>query len=220
MLANKAVTAVRQRVTRDLLGRRGREADPAGPTGGCCCAGVSGSPRRRWRGCGTAAPTTIRRGQILAAWIAKEELRALCATAARGGNREDIHRRLWAFYRWYADADIPELTTLAETIETWWPAVEVFSHDRAHERPDQGHQQVDQAGETRRLWVRNRENYRRRARLHSTRHTRRLSARKPTVPFKIEEPHNDRADRDCTVHQRPIVRPREVALPFGFGISP
>ena len=58
--------------------------------------------------------------------IAKEELRALCATAARGGHRSEIHQRLWAFYRWCADADIPELTTLAETIETWWPAIEVF----------------------------------------------------------------------------------------------
>ena len=28
MLANKAVTAVRQRVTRDLLERRGRKTDP------------------------------------------------------------------------------------------------------------------------------------------------------------------------------------------------
>jgi transposase len=33
---------------------------------------------------------------------------------------------LWPFYRWRADADIPELTTLAEAIETWWPAIEVF----------------------------------------------------------------------------------------------
>ncbi len=31
-----------------------------------------------------------------------------------------------AFYRMCADAAIPELTTLAETIETWWPALEVF----------------------------------------------------------------------------------------------
>jgi hypothetical protein len=29
MLGNKAVTAVRQRVTRDLLGRRGRKIDSA-----------------------------------------------------------------------------------------------------------------------------------------------------------------------------------------------
>jgi len=45
----------------------------------------------------------------------------LCATATRAGHREDITRRLWAFYRWCADANIPELTTLAATIETWCP---------------------------------------------------------------------------------------------------
>ncbi len=65
-------------------------------------------------------------GQLLSAWIAKEELRALSAIAARGGDRGEIRVRLWAFYRWCADAQIPELTTLAETIETWWPAIEVF----------------------------------------------------------------------------------------------
>jgi hypothetical protein len=31
-----------------------------------------------------------------------------------------------AVYRWRADADIPELTTLTEAIETSWPAIEVF----------------------------------------------------------------------------------------------
>jgi transposase len=29
-------------------------------------------------------------------------------------------------YSWCADTDIPELTILADTIETWWPAIEVF----------------------------------------------------------------------------------------------
>jgi hypothetical protein len=41
----------------------------------------------------------------------------------RPGPPDDIRRRLWAFYSWCADTSIPELTTLAETIETWWPAV-------------------------------------------------------------------------------------------------
>jgi hypothetical protein len=77
---------------------------------------------RMCNGCVDHDPT----GQILSAGIAKEELRALCTTAATGGHREDIARRLWAFYRWCAEAHIPELTTLAETIETWWPAIEVF----------------------------------------------------------------------------------------------
>jgi hypothetical protein len=34
----------------------------------------------------------------------------------------EIHTRLWAFYDWCAAADIPELTTRAEIIETEWPA--------------------------------------------------------------------------------------------------
>jgi transposase len=38
MLANKAVTAVRQRVTRDLLDAAAARPTPRGPTGGCCCA--------------------------------------------------------------------------------------------------------------------------------------------------------------------------------------
>jgi hypothetical protein len=57
---------------------------------------------------------------------AKEELRALCATAAAGGHPGEIRDRLYAFYRWCADAGISEVTTLAQTLETWWPAIEVF----------------------------------------------------------------------------------------------
>ena len=73
-----------------------------------------------WNGYVDHDPT----GQILSSWIAKEELRVLCATAACGGHPGEIRDRLWVFYQWCADARIPELTTLAETIE--WPAIEVF----------------------------------------------------------------------------------------------
>jgi transposase len=127
MLANKAVTTVRQRVTREALGRRGGKLDPAWANRRLLLRGRERLSQqalaRMWNGCVDHDSS----GQILSAWIAKEELRALCATAAAGGHRQDIARRLWAFYRWCADADIPELTTLAETIETWWPAIEVFS---------------------------------------------------------------------------------------------
>jgi transposase len=149
MLANKQVTAVRQRVTRDLLGRRGRKVDPAWANRRLLLRGPERlSPpalTRMWNGCVDNDPT----GQILSAWIAKEELRALCATAARGGHPGEIRTRLWDFYRWCADADIPELITLAETIETWWPAIEVFlttglTNARTEDQP------VDQAGQTRR----------------------------------------------------------------------
>ena len=108
--------------------------------------------------------------------------RALCATAARGGHREDITRRLWAFYRWCADANIPELTTLAETIETWWPAIEVFLTTGLTNARTEGTNRLIKQVKRADTGFRNRENYRRRVRLHCTRHTRRLSARQPTVP--------------------------------------
>jgi transposase len=64
--------------------------------------------------------------QILAAWIAKEELRTLLALARTGASRHRISQRLWVFYRWCADTDISELHRLAGTIERWWPQIEAF----------------------------------------------------------------------------------------------
>jgi transposase len=114
LLANKAVTSVRQRVTRDLLDRRGRKTDPTWANRRLLLRGrerlSERALARMWNGCVEHDPT----GQILTAWIAKKELRALCASAARGGHRHEIHQRLWAFYRWCAETDIPELTTLAD----------------------------------------------------------------------------------------------------------
>jgi transposase len=182
LLANKAVTVVRQRVTRDLLGRRGRTSDPTWANRRLLLRGrerlSQAGLARMWNGCVDHDPT----GQILSAWIAKEELRALCATAARGGHRDEIHRRLWMFYRWCADAGIPELTTLAETIETWWPAIEVFLRTGLTNARTEGTNRLIKQVKRAACGFRNRDNYRRRVRLHCTRQTRRLSARNPTMP--------------------------------------
>jgi transposase len=182
MLANKAVTAVRQRVTRDLLERRGRKTDPTWANRRLLLRGrerlSQAALARMWNGCVDNDPT----GQILSAWIAKEELRALCASAARGGHRHEIRQRLWTFYRWCADADVPELTTLAETIETWWPAIEVFLLTGLTNARTEGTNRLIKQVKRAACGFRNRDNYRRRVRLHCTRQTRRLSARNPTVP--------------------------------------
>jgi hypothetical protein len=187
MLANKAVTAVRQRVIRDLLGRRGRTPDPAWANRRLLLHGreplSEAALARMWNGCDVdGCVDHDPSGQILSAWIAKEELRALCATAARGGHRHEIRDRLWAFYSWCADAQIPELTTLAETIQTWWPAVEVFLSTGLTNARTEGTNRLIKQVKRAACGFRNRENYRRRVRLHCTRRTRRLSARKPTVP--------------------------------------
>ena len=182
MLANKAVTAVRQRVTRELFDRRGRKTDPTWANRRLLLRGrerlSQAGLARMWNGCVDHDPT----GQILTAWIAKEELRALCSTAARGGHHHEIRQRLWAFYRWCADAQIPELTTLAETIETWWPAIEAFLTTGLTNGRTEGTNRLIKQVKRAACGFRNRDNYRRRVRLHCTRQTRRLSARKPRVP--------------------------------------
>ena len=111
-----------------------------------------------------------------------QELRALCATAARGGHPGEIRTRLHAFYQWCADAQIPELATLAETIETWWPAIEVFLATGLTNARTEGTNRLIKQVKRAACGFRNRDNYRRRVRLHCTRRTRRLSARNPTVP--------------------------------------
>jgi transposase len=182
MLANKAVTAVRQRVTRDLFDRRGRKTDPTWANRRLLLRArehlSARALARMWNGCIDHDPT----GQILSAWIAKEELRALCATAARGGHPGEIRDQLHVFYLWCADAQIPELTTLAETIETWWPAIEVFLTTGLTNARTEGTNRLIKQVKRAACGFRNRENYRRRVRLHCTRRTRRLSARNSTVP--------------------------------------
>src|SRR4029079_19546563 len=83
-----------QRVTRDLLDRRGRKTDPTWANRrGLLRGRERPSPvalARMWNGCVDHDPT----GQILTAWIAKEELRALCATAAAGGHPGQIRDRV------------------------------------------------------------------------------------------------------------------------------
>ena len=60
--------------------------------------------------------------------IAKEELRQRLAAARDRADDAEIRTRLYRFYSWCADTKIPELTRLATTIETWWPAILAFLH--------------------------------------------------------------------------------------------
>ena len=175
-LANAAVTAVRQRVTREQLGRRGRRRDPVWAHRRLLLRGrerlSSRAMARMWNGAIDHEPT----GQLLAAWIAKEELRALLGLAARGGHRDAIGRRLWAFYTWCADTDVPELHTLAQTIQAWWPAVEVFLTTGITNARTEGTNRLVKQVKRAACGFRNRRNYRTRVRLLCTRSTRRITA--------------------------------------------
>ena len=122
-LANDMVTTVRRRVTFDTHGRRGRKQDSEWANRRRLLSArerlSDRSFAKRWNALVDHDPSA----QILTAYIAKEELRKLLSAAHESVDSSEIRRRLYRFYMWCAQADIPELTRLANTIEAWWPAV-------------------------------------------------------------------------------------------------
>jgi transposase len=181
-LANQAVTRVRQRVTREHLHRRGRATDPVWANRRLLLRGrerlSDKAFTRMWNGALDHDPT----GDLLAAWIAKEELRALLATARRGGQRHDIAHRLHDFYHWCATVDVPEVTTLAETIQHWWPEILVFLQTRITNATTEATNRLVRQVKSRACGFRNKTHYRHRVRLHCTRPDRRVPARTRPLP--------------------------------------
>ena len=124
-LGNQLVTDVRQRVTRDLYGRRGLASDRVWAhrqmllTAGERLS--AGQLTRLDEVLDREDPTN----EIGAAWAVKERLRMLLAER----NPTQIQARLDRFFQDCADAQLPEATRLARTIRTWWPHIRVFLED-------------------------------------------------------------------------------------------
>jgi transposase len=168
-LANDAVTKVRRRVIWEQHGRRGRKIDPAWAN------------RRRLltakERLSTTAFTTMwnslidsdESNQVLTAWIAKEELRSLLALARTGAQPNQIRQRLYAFYHWCATANIDELSTLAGTVETWWPAIEAFLDSGVTNARTEGINRLVKQVKRSACGFRNPTNGHRRIRFHCTR---------------------------------------------------
>jgi transposase len=125
-----------------------------------------------WRDLQRHDPT----GQILAAWIAKEELRTLLASAAQHAAPHVIRRRLHDFYTWCANTNIPEVHRLATTIETWWPPTLLFLQTRLTNARTEGINRIVKDVGRRACGFRNPVNHRRRVRLVCTRRQRRAPA--------------------------------------------
>jgi transposase len=126
-LANDALTKVRRRVTWDLRDRRGRRIDPqwANRARRLLRARERLSPNafvKMWNRIQDEDPSA----QILSAWIAKEELRTLLSTVRVGGDAHLARHRLRQFLTWCIDSQIPELLTLAATVDHWWPEINAF----------------------------------------------------------------------------------------------
>ncbi|MGH9896528.1 MAG: ISL3 family transposase, partial [bacterium] len=118
-LGNRAIDQVRRRVQNQTLGHRGRKADPLYRIRRLL---LTGAERLTERGserllAGLAAGHPD--GEVGAAYLAKELLRAVYS--AQG--IEEARERLGEFSAWCREADVPELATLVGTIRRWEPQV-------------------------------------------------------------------------------------------------
>lgn len=173
-LANDTLAEVRRRVATTLRGRRGRRNDPEYAIRNLLRRNREDlSPRafaKLWN-------TLINLGEpgvtILKTWIAKEELRRLLALAGTHPDRSVISQRLYRFYTWCADADIPDLARLAATIETWWPCIEAFLHTKITNAKSEGYNRVVKLDARNAFGYRNPANQRLRTRCATTRRARR-----------------------------------------------
>ena len=143
LLANQVVTEVRQRAARDLRGHRGRATDPAWA-----------HRRLLLRAGDQLDPNALARlkkvlrdddptNEIGAAWAIKELLPHLLAAhgPTRYSRSGTAHLRT-RFLTACVDADMPETTRLAGTIEKWWPEIEAFLRLGVTNARTEGHNRV------------------------------------------------------------------------------
>jgi len=161
-LANTMLTEVRQRVTRTLLGRRGTTADPIWLNRQMLLTGAEHLSAKQWRRLWRTFDDCDPTKEVQAAWAVKERLRLLLAES----EPSKIRWRLADFYEAAIDAQLPETTRLANTIQTWFPAILVALREDVNNARTEGFnriiKQVKRAG----CGYRNMINYQRRILTH------------------------------------------------------
>ena len=161
-LANKMVTQVRQRVTRQLLDRRGTAADPVWVNRRLLLTGAEHLSAKQWRRLNQMFDTSDPTKEISAAWAIKERLRMLLAEH----EPSKIRWRLADFYEAAIDAQLPDATRLAETIQTWRPAILVALTENVSNARTEGFNRVIKQTKRVGCGYRNMINYQRRILTH------------------------------------------------------
>ncbi len=124
-LGNQMVTDVRQRVTREIHGRRGVATDRVWAHRQMLLTAGERLSAKQLTRLGKVLDREDPTNEIGAAWGVKERLRMLLAER----NPHQFQARLDRFYHDCDDAHLPEATRLAATIRTWWPHIKVFLED-------------------------------------------------------------------------------------------
>ena len=161
-LANLMVTQVRQRITRQLHGRRGTATDKVWASRQLLLTGYGHLTVKQKARFNAALAAEDPTNEIAAAHAVKERLRLLLAEH----QPHQIRRRLYDFYDAAARADMEETSRLATTIDTWRPAVLVaLTEDVTNARTEGFNRIIKQ---TKRVGggFTNMDNYRRRIMVH------------------------------------------------------
>jgi transposase len=161
-LANQMVTEVRQRVTRDLLGRRGTVADPVWVNRRLLLTAAEHLSTKQWARLTRMLDDHDPTNEIGAAWGVKERLRMLLAES----EPSKIRWRLADFYDAAIHAQLPEATRLADTIQTWWPAILVALTEDASNARTEGFNRIIKQTKRVGCGYRNMINYQRRILSH------------------------------------------------------
>ena len=167
-LANDAVTKVRRRITWDLRDRRGRKIDPEWANRRRLLRARERLSDKAFAKMWNAIIDEDSTGQILSAWIAKEELRTLLSTV-RTGDAHLTRHRLHRFLTWCIDSQIPELLALAGTVDTWWPQINAFILTGITNARTEGYNRLVKQVKRSACGFRNPTNSARRIRFHCTR---------------------------------------------------
>jgi transposase len=161
-LANQMVTEVRQRVTRDQYGRRGTTADPVWLDRRLLLTGAEHLSAKQWRRLTATLDRYDPTNEIGAAWGVKERLRLLLAES----EPSRIRGRLADFHDAALDAAMPETTRLANTIQTWWPAILVALTEQVTNARTEGFNRIIKQTKRVGCGYRNLDNYQRRILSH------------------------------------------------------
>jgi transposase len=176
-LANQMIDDVRRRTTQALRGRRGRSCDPEWTSRRRLLRGVERLTLEQRIKMFAKLESFDPDGDLVAAWITKELLRKVMACKYRGAQRWQIAAALEEFYTFAAACKVPEIHTLATTVDTWQaPIIAAIDTGLSNARSEGYNRIVKHIGRIA-FGFRNSDNQRRRIRWACTRRTRPVPSR-------------------------------------------
>ncbi|MCP3820443.1 transposase [Streptomyces sp. A3M-1-3] len=181
----------------DALGTGGLLGQVEGRTAADVLAWLSTTPLT-WR-------KTIHHVAIDMSATYRAAIRTLLALARTGADREQVRHARWKFLTWCADSDIPEVRTLAATVDRLWPEIAAFIDTGHSNAKSEGINRVIKLVARNAFGFRNADSQRLRTRCVTTRrargHLRTAQLRRPALRWAMRASLGPGAD--VAIHTEP-----------------